>query len=111
MEKRLTSPLMEPKSVEKIYEIDEHVGCAMSGLAGDARMMVEHARVETQNHRFNYNKPMLVEACAQSICDLALRFGEDDDDDDDAALVCTPYRHRVVFVSVSPREYCFFFSF
>jgi 20S proteasome subunit alpha 5 len=47
-EKRLTSSLLEPASVEKIMEIDTHIGCAMSGLVADARTMVEHARVETQ---------------------------------------------------------------
>lgn len=40
--------LQEPSSVEKIMEIDEHIGCAMSGLIADARTLVEHARVETQ---------------------------------------------------------------
>ena len=40
--------IQEPSSVEKIMEIDEHVGCAMSGLIADARTLVEHARVETQ---------------------------------------------------------------
>jgi len=34
--------------VEKIMKIDEHIGCAMSGLIADARTLVEHARVETQ---------------------------------------------------------------
>jgi len=29
-------------------EIDEHIGCAMSGLIADAHTLVEHARVETQ---------------------------------------------------------------
>ena len=29
-------------------EVDEHIGCAMSGLIADARTLVEHARVETQ---------------------------------------------------------------
>jgi len=77
VEKRLTSPLLESSSVEKIMEIDSHIGCAMSGLVADARTMIEHARVETQNHRFNYDEPMTVEACTQAICDLALRFGED----------------------------------
>ena len=33
---------------KKIMEIDEHIGCAMSGLIADARTLVEHARVETQ---------------------------------------------------------------
>jgi hypothetical protein len=30
-----------------------------------------------QQHRFTYNEPMPVESCTQSLCDLALRFGED----------------------------------
>ncbi|XBH55946.1 hypothetical protein VPH35_077902 [Triticum aestivum] len=80
VEKRVTSPLLEPSSVEKIMEIDEHVGCAMSGLIADARTLVEHARVETQNHRFSYGEPMTVESTTQAICDLALRFGEGDEE-------------------------------
>lgn len=48
----------------------------MSGLQADARSMIEHARVESQNHTFNYNEPLRVESCTQAICDLALRFGE-----------------------------------
>ncbi|GBG69926.1 hypothetical protein CBR_g4752 [Chara braunii] len=80
VEKRITSPLLEPSSVEKIMEIDEHIACAMSGLTADARTLIDHGRVETQNHRFTYNEPMTVESCTQSLCDLALRFGEGDDD-------------------------------
>jgi len=38
--------------------------------------MVEHARVEAQSHAFHYAEPLRVESCTQSICDLALRFGE-----------------------------------
>ena len=29
VEKRLLSPLQEPGSVEKIYEIDSHIGCSV----------------------------------------------------------------------------------
>ncbi|KAL9037730.1 MAG: hypothetical protein Q9180_003558 [Flavoplaca navasiana] len=76
VEKRVTSTLLETSSVEKIVEIDRHIGCAMSGLQADARSMVEHARVESQNHAFHYNEPLRVESCTQSICDLAIRFGE-----------------------------------
>ena len=63
-------------------EIDTHIGCAMSGLVADARMLVEHARTETQYHRFTYNEPMTLESCTQAVCDLALQFGEDDDEYD-----------------------------
>jgi 20S proteasome subunit alpha 5 len=76
VEKRVTSTLLETSSVEKIVEIDRHIGCAMSGLQADARSMVEHARVECQSHTFNYNEPLRVESTTQAICDLALRFGE-----------------------------------
>jgi 20S proteasome subunit alpha 5 len=76
VEKRVTSTLLEASSVEKIIEIDTHIGCAMSGLQADARSMIEHARVECQSHAFHYAEPLRVESCTQSICDLALRFGE-----------------------------------
>ena len=39
VEKRLLSPLQEPGSVEKIFEIDSHIGVAMSGLSADARTL------------------------------------------------------------------------
>jgi 20S proteasome alpha/beta subunit len=35
-------------SLEKIFEIDAHVGAAMSGMAADAQTLVEHARTEAQ---------------------------------------------------------------
>lgn len=72
----MTSTLLEASSVEKIVEIDRHIGCAMSGLQADARSMFEHARVECQSHAFNYNERLRVDSCTQAICDLALRFGE-----------------------------------
>ena len=76
VEKRVTSTLLETSSVEKIVEIDRHIGCAMSGLQADARSMIEHARVESQHHSFHFNEKFGVESCTQAVCDLALKFGE-----------------------------------
>eukprot|EP01108_Squamamoeba_japonica_P003491 TRINITY_DN2834_c0_g1_i1.p1 TRINITY_DN2834_c0_g1~~TRINITY_DN2834_c0_g1_i1.p1 ORF type:complete len:282 (-),score=146.95 TRINITY_DN2834_c0_g1_i1:38-829(-) len=83
VEKRITSSLIEPRSLEKIFEIDAHVGAAMSGMAADARTLIEHARVQAQSHTFTYDEPMSIEALTRATCDLALKFGEDDDDDED----------------------------
>lgn len=80
VEKRITSSLMEPSSIEKILEIDSHIGCAMSGLIADSRTMVDKARVEAQNHWFVYNEPMSVESVTQAVSNLAMMFGEDDDE-------------------------------
>ena len=76
VEKRLLSPLQEASSVEKLAEIDSHIGCAMSGLSADARTLIDHARSESQYHRFTFNEPMKVDSLTQAVCDLALRFGE-----------------------------------
>ncbi|KNE57469.1 hypothetical protein AMAG_03180 [Allomyces macrogynus ATCC 38327] len=76
VEKRITSSLLEPSSIEKIYEIDRHLGCAVSGLTPDARTIIEHARVEAQSHQFTFNEAIKVESVTQAVCDLALRFGE-----------------------------------
>jgi len=76
VEKHISSPLLEPSSIQKIVKLDEHIGCAMSGLVADARTLVDHARVETQNHWFVYDEKMTLESCVQGICDLALGFGE-----------------------------------
>jgi len=81
VEKRLTSPLLDPDSVEKIAEIDGHIGAAMSGLVADAKTLVDHARVEAQNHTFTYDEPIGVEPLTQAVCDLALSFGEGSDGD------------------------------
>lgn len=40
--------LQEPSSIEKVAEIDEHIGCAMSGLTADAKTLIDHARADTQ---------------------------------------------------------------
>ena len=50
--------------------------CAMSGIVGDARILIDHARVEAQNHAFNYNEPMGIEAITQAVSDVAINFGE-----------------------------------
>jgi len=48
----------------------------MSGIVGDARILIDHARVESQNHRFSYNEPMNINSITQSISDIAINFGE-----------------------------------
>merc|ERR1712099_77611 len=63
-----------------ILEIDEHMGCAMSGLTSDARTLVDHARVEAQAHWFTYNERMPVESCVNSVADMALDFSDTNKD-------------------------------
>ena len=70
------SKLVEPSKSEKLVEIDSHCACAMSGIVGDARVLIDHARVEAQNHTFNYVEPLPVHLITQSVSDMAMNFGE-----------------------------------
>ena len=76
VEKKIISKLMEPAKSEKLVEIDKHCACAMSGIAGDARVLIDHARVESQNHKFNYVEPLSIKLITQSVSDMAMNFGE-----------------------------------
>ena len=67
---RVTSPLMELETVEKIYQIDEHIGAATSGLVSDARVLIDRARVEAQVNRLWYNEPITTKELAKRICDF-----------------------------------------
>jgi len=69
VDKRVSSRLLEASSIEKIFKIDEHIGVASSGLVGDARALVDRARVECQINRVSYDEPIEVEALAKKICD------------------------------------------
>jgi len=76
VEKKLASILMEPAKSEKLVELDNHCACAMSGIVGDARVLIDHARVEAQNHKFNYLEMYPVDLITQSVSDMAMNFGE-----------------------------------
>lgn len=98
VEKRIQSTLLETSSIEKIMEIDSHIGCAMSGLTADARTMVEHARMTGQMHAFTYDEPIKTESVAQAVCDLALRFGESVEDDE--AMMSRPFGVALLIAGV-----------
>ncbi|HJJ56474.1 MAG TPA: archaeal proteasome endopeptidase complex subunit alpha, partial [Methanocorpusculum sp.] len=69
VDKQVNSKLIEPQSIEKIYMIDEHIGVATSGLVGDARILVDRARIEAQINRVSYGEPIDVESLAKKLCD------------------------------------------
>ncbi|MEA5037643.1 hypothetical protein SDC9_20349 [bioreactor metagenome] len=69
VDKRVNSRLLEPSSIEKIFRIDEHIGVASSGLVGDARILVDRARIESQINRVSYGEPIDVETLAKKLCD------------------------------------------
>lgn len=70
VDKRVVSKLLEAPSIEKISQIDAHIGVATSGLVADARVLVDRARVEAQINRMTYGEAIGVEALAKKVCDF-----------------------------------------
>lgn len=70
VDKRITSRLLEAPSIEKIFQIDDHIGAATSGLVADARVLVDRARVEAQINKYTYDEPIGVEVLAKRVCDF-----------------------------------------
>ena len=74
VDKRSMSKLLEPKSTEKIHDIDDYIGCATSGLVADARVLVDEARKQAQIHRVNYGENISVEMLVKKVCDYKQQF-------------------------------------
>jgi proteasome alpha subunit len=74
VDKRIASRLIESKSIEKIFQIDEHIGCATSGLVSDARVLVDHARVVAQVNKVTYAEKINIETLVKRICDFKQNY-------------------------------------
>jgi len=101
VEKRITSSLMEPTTIEKIVEVDKHCALAFSGLTADSKMLVERARVESQNHWFVYDEPLKVESIAQAVSNLAIQFG---DSDGDGGGLSRPFGVSLLFAGIDEKD-------
>ena len=73
-DKRIVDKLVVPESVEKIFEIDEHIGATASGIISDARLLIEEARVKAQQHRITYDTPIDVLSIVKRIASIKQMF-------------------------------------
>lgn len=72
--KGASTRLMEPSSIEKIFQIDQHIGCATSGLVADARVLVDYARVAAQVNKVTYQEPISVDMLVKRVCDYKQNY-------------------------------------
>ncbi len=69
-DKRILDPLIVTDSVEKIWQIDTHIGVTASGILSDARALIERSQVTSQQHKVTYDAPVDVLTITKDICDL-----------------------------------------
>jgi len=73
-DKNITSKLLKPTSIEKIFKIDHHIGAISSGLVGDARRLVQLARKEAQENQMYYEEDIQVETLVKQVSGIKQLF-------------------------------------
>ena len=73
-DKRINEPLVVPASVEKVFQVDEHIGASASGILSDGRILIDRARLLAQQHRVTYDEPMDTASLVKDICDIKQQF-------------------------------------
>jgi len=75
-DKRIISKLVVSKSIEKLFQIDEHIGAAVSGLVSDGRILFERAQIKAQQHKVTYDEPIDIQSLVKDICNVKQAYSQ-----------------------------------
>jgi len=73
-DKGVKDKLIVNESADKIYEIDGHIMASAAGILSDARLLVNHIRVNAQQHRVTYDTPVDVESIIREAADIKQQY-------------------------------------
>ncbi|MHA2474742.1 MAG: archaeal proteasome endopeptidase complex subunit alpha [Promethearchaeota archaeon] len=73
---KIPSKLMDADSIDKIFQVDDHIGVAISGLHADSRMLINYARVQAQSFRLTYDEPVRLNMLAKTLADMKQMYSQ-----------------------------------
>jgi proteasome alpha subunit len=73
-DKRIIEKLVVAESVEKVHQVDKHIGATMSGLISDGRILIQRAQSKAQNHKIMYDEPIDTISLVKDISDQKQMF-------------------------------------
>jgi proteasome alpha subunit len=73
-DKRINDKLIVKKSATRVHEIDDHIIASTAGITSDARVLIEKARVISQQHKVTYDSPIEVENIIREISNTKQLF-------------------------------------
>ncbi|HLD19429.1 MAG TPA: archaeal proteasome endopeptidase complex subunit alpha [Candidatus Nanoarchaeia archaeon] len=69
-DKRIVDKLVVAETVEKIFQIDDHIGATASGILSDARVLIERAQLRAQQHKVTFDSPVDILSIVKDLCNL-----------------------------------------
>ncbi len=73
-DKRNEDKLIVPESAQKIYEIDSHLILSVAGIISDARVLIDKARLLSQQSRLTYDSEIEVETVIKEVANIKQQF-------------------------------------
>ena len=73
-DKRVVDKLVVSDSVEKIFQVDNHIGATAVGYVMDGRVLIERSQLISQQHKVTYDEKMDTRALVKEICDIKQSF-------------------------------------
>ena len=73
-DRRLIDKNVVPESVEKIYQVDDHIGATATGYLMDGRILIERAQLMAHQHRVTYDNVMDTKSLVKEICNVKQAF-------------------------------------
>lgn len=69
-DKRIVDQLVVAESVQKIFQVDEHIAATAAGILSDARVLIERGQLKAQQYRVTFDSPIDTLSIVKDICDL-----------------------------------------
>lgn len=69
-DKRILEKLMIGQSIEKVFQVDDHIGASATGFLMDGRVLIERAQLMAQQYRVTYDSNMDILSLVKDIANL-----------------------------------------
>ena len=73
-DRRVIDKLIVTHSLEKVFQIDEHITAAASGILSDGRILIEKAQVLAQQHRVTFDEAIDTFSLVKELCNIKQAF-------------------------------------
>lgn len=72
--KKTTSPLVDYSTIQKVFVLDDHVGCTYSGMGPDSRVLIDAARKACQQYKLTYHEPIPISQLVRKVSSVYQEF-------------------------------------